>query len=123
MSPLLKYSLMQLPGIALAAGIVWAVWSWAGLPDWMAWGALGAWIAKDVAVYPLVRRSLVDGADRVGAGRLIGERGVAHEEIAPTGYVRVRGELWRARSSAPVAAGAAVRVRGVRRLTLLVEPD
>ena len=123
MFPLLKYTLLQLPGLALAAVIIWGVRAWADLPGWLAWGALGVWVAKDVAFYPLVRRSLTDGVDRVGAGRLIGERGVANEEIAPMGYVRVRGELWRARSSTPIPSGAPVRVCAIRRLTLLVEPD
>ena len=38
------------------------------------------------------------------------------------GYVRVRGELWRAISKTPVAPGQAIRVLDIHGLTLNVEP-
>ena len=59
---------------------------------------------------------------QVGAEALVGEEGVALAPLDPEGQVRVVGEIWRARSSAPVAAGGCVRVTAVERLTLLVQP-
>jgi len=58
----------------------------------------------------------------VGAHRMVGLEGEALEPLAPEGQVRVGGEIWRARAPRPLPAGARVRVRAVRGLTLEVEP-
>jgi len=55
----------------------------------------------------------------------IGARGHAIEPLNPSGYVRVRGELWKAEAFGPAAqipAGSPVVVREGRGLTLLVDP-
>jgi membrane-bound serine protease (ClpP class) len=59
-----------------------------------------------------------------GKEGLIGTAGQARDPLTPdtTGYVLVRGELWRARSRSPVAPGAPIRVLQVNGLTLDVEP-
>jgi membrane-bound serine protease (ClpP class) len=59
-----------------------------------------------------------------GAEGIVGERGEVVESVDPTGRlrVRVRGELWNARSSEPLGTGRLVRVTGVDGLTLEVEP-
>ena len=52
--------------------------------------------------------------------------GVAEERLAPEGYIRVRGELWRARvarSDMIIEEGTKVLVVGGRGLTLSVEPQ
>ena len=59
---------------------------------------------------------------QAGPETLIGARGVALGEIRPTGQVRVRGEIWAARSADPVSPGEAVRVTQRDGLTLAVEP-
>lgn len=56
-----------------------------------------------------------------GPEALVGEIGVAQQDLAPQGQVLVHGELWLAQSEAPVTAGETVRVRGVDGLRLLVE--
>jgi len=53
----------------------------------------------------------------VGAEALVGQTAVA---ATPT-QVRVAGELWEARSDAPLRVGEAVVVRAVDGLTLVVE--
>jgi len=58
---------------------------------------------------------------KTGLEALVGEVGVAMQALENTGQVLVRGELWQAESSAPVAAGRQIRVRGFRSLSLLVE--
>jgi membrane-bound serine protease (ClpP class) len=59
---------------------------------------------------------------RVGAPGMVGEVGEATADVGPgAGEVFVHGELWAARADAPIARGAAVRVREVRGLVLLVE--
>ena len=59
-----------------------------------------------------------------GQEGLVGIEGRARDALAPhtTGYVLVRGELWRATSRSPVSPGDAIRVLGVKGLTLDVEP-
>jgi membrane-bound serine protease (ClpP class) len=63
---------------------------------------------------------------QVGAPGMIDEMGEATSDIGPdAGEAFVHGELWAARSEAPVPRGTAVRVREVRGLILHVEaaPD
>jgi membrane protein implicated in regulation of membrane protease activity len=51
---------------------------------------------------------------------------MAKDRLSPTGYVLVRGELWRGeveRGYPAIEAGAPVRVQRVRGLTLLVRPE
>jgi membrane-bound serine protease (ClpP class) len=60
-----------------------------------------------------------------GAEGLIGEQGsvLTAVDAGQTGQVRVHGEIWRATSAAPLAAGRRVRVTAIEDgLTLLVEP-
>ncbi len=62
------------------------------------------------------------GKAKAGPEALIGGSGRAITECRPEGMVRVRGEDWRARCEAGVAAGHQIRVVGRDQLTLLVEP-
>lgn len=58
-----------------------------------------------------------------GAEGMIGELAVVMSALEPEGNVRVRGEIWNARSSVPVPDGGEVRVAAVEGLTLVVEPE
>ncbi len=62
----------------------------------------------------------------MGVEILIGADAVCEETLSPSGYVRVRGERWRAEVLAPevgpIPQGSTVSVRSVQGLTLLVEP-
>ena len=57
-----------------------------------------------------------------GAEGMIGEIGVALEDINPEGRIFVHGEYWNAVSSTPIASGSRARVRQVDHLKLAVEP-
>jgi membrane-bound serine protease (ClpP class) len=57
-----------------------------------------------------------------GAQGLVGLIATARTPLAPEGQVFVRGELWSALASSPVAAGEEVRVSQVDGLKLRVEP-
>ncbi len=120
-----RYALFQIPGDAAAAVVLWLLHSFEVLPLWSAVALMGLWIAKDVVQYPFLRRaydSRLPGV-HVGADRLIDAIGLAEDELDPTGYVRVHGELWQAECArGPIPRGSEVRVRGVRDLTLLVSP-
>ncbi|HWN21238.1 MAG TPA: NfeD family protein [Gaiellaceae bacterium] len=58
---------------------------------------------------------------RTGVENLIGATGKATEPLAPSGHVRVLGELWEARSAEAVPSGGTIRVLAVRGLELDVE--
>jgi membrane-bound serine protease (ClpP class) len=58
-----------------------------------------------------------------GSEGMVGERAEAMDPLDPEGKVRLRGEIWNARSSAPVEAGAGVRIAAVEGLTLVVDPE
>jgi membrane-bound serine protease (ClpP class) len=89
------------------------------------WGvvALGAAVAVEVLELLFWRRFLRRYRLRVGPETLLGMRAVVVQPCSPVGLVRVRGELWNARASAPVDSGQTVTVSGMDGLTLRVEPD
>ncbi|MGK2856475.1 MAG: NfeD family protein [Thermoanaerobaculia bacterium] len=58
-----------------------------------------------------------------GEQGLVGEIGVAKTALAPEGRIFVRGEIWNAVSTAPVAVGDEVLVESVDGLTLAVRPS
>ncbi len=57
-----------------------------------------------------------------GSEGMIGETGAAVTELAPEGKIFVHGEYWDAVAPATVPAGARVRVTGIQKLKLMVEP-
>ena len=82
-------------------------------------------IAKDVVLFPFVWKAYDPGSPD-GIETMTGAFGVAEERIAPEGYVRVRGELWKARTTDSrniIEKGVRVRVIGGEGLTLSVEAD
>ena len=125
MTTLTKYLLLQIPGWILAIIIVAALRAWLGIPLWVAFGLVILWVVKDLAMYPLLRTAYESDV-KTGVGQLVGARGVAHGELAPSGYVRVRGELWRAEvrgEGRPISRDSPIRVEGAEGMTLLVRAD
>jgi len=122
---LIRYWLLQLPGLALLVFILIFVRRWVDLPAWIFWGSVAIWVVKDAILYPFVWRAY-DWDRPEGANSMVGARGIAKERLAPSGYVQVRGELWKAElieGSPPIKEGESVRVAGIRGLTLLVQPS
>ena len=58
---------------------------------------------------------------QTGVESLVGSTGEVTELLAPSGKIRVLGELWQARSSSELPPGSPVRVVAVHGLTLEVE--
>jgi membrane-bound serine protease (ClpP class) len=52
----------------------------------------------------------------------IGSRGRTVTPISPTGYVRVKGELWQASSTHSIEVGKEIAVESVEGMTLLISP-
>ncbi|MGA2674931.1 MAG: nodulation protein NfeD [Terracidiphilus sp.] len=59
---------------------------------------------------------------RLGAEAMVGSRATAMEPLTPEGHVLVEGEIWRAVTSEPVAAGSPLRVVGHEQMLLHVAP-
>ncbi len=120
-----KYALFQLPELLLAGVALFAFMHWFGLSERIAGLLLVLWVLKDIALYPRLRVAYQSGGGEMEE-RLLGATGVSRERLDPVGYVTVGSESWRAEVApehAPVDRGERVYVRGVRDLTLLVEPD
>lgn len=118
-----KYFLLELPGWAMAAVVLSALSVWEMISRPVALGLLGLWVAKDFALFPLLKTAYEDSS-RDGTHTLIGAVGTAKDRLDPEGYVRVGSELWHARidpDALPVEQGGTVRVRAVEQLTLRVE--
>jgi membrane protein implicated in regulation of membrane protease activity len=80
------------------------------------------WVAKDLALYPLLRRAYERGGQGYPS-RLVGRSATARQDLAPRGYVLVAGELWRAEAvgeDRPIRAGENVVVTGAVGTRLLV---
>ncbi|MCW5603941.1 MAG: NfeD family protein [Burkholderiales bacterium] len=119
---LVRYWMMQLPDALLVVAVMLLAQMWLAFPTWIIWSAVGLWIAKDAMLYPFVWRAY-DPAYPATLHSLEGERGVAIERLAPSGYVRIRGELWRAElhcDARPVEKGEMVCVKERRSLTVIV---
>ena len=121
---LVKYTMLQLPGLAVLVIVMLFVLRWFELPLWLLWCSVFVWVAKDVILYPFVWRAY-DQPREEDADAMIGACCVAKERMALSGYVLVRGELWKAELTAGsrlVEKGERVRVRETRGLTLIVKP-
>lgn len=119
----LRYALLQIPGIALLAIILIVIQQWVELPAWFTWGLIFIWVVKDAALFPLVWRAY--DSDHAGAANsMVGLQGIVQERLSPSGFVRVRGELWQARAmpdDVPIEKGEVILVREIHSLTLFVE--
>ena len=109
-----RYTAFQIPGWLLASAVAWWLHRHAGVPLWAAAGLPLAWVIKDYALYPFLRFAY-EADQRRPIERLIGVEGAAVEPLAPDGYVRVRGELWRARRMSGGRRRQPWRLRGGRR--------
>ena len=120
-SPFWRYTALQVPGWVLALAVGWWIHTSFDTSAWVAPGILVAWVVKDMALYPLLR-SAYEVNEAPPVERLIGRRGVTVEPLAPSGYVRIGGELWRARADGamPIATDLTVEVVGAEGLILAV---
>ncbi len=116
-----RYLLWQLPGWLLTAALAGVVARLLAIPWWTGVIVAGLVAAKDLALFPVLRETFRPAGDP----RPVGARGRVVDDLAPTGQVRVRGELWRAttRDGRTLPGGAPVRVVEAHGLLLVVEAD
>lgn len=123
MSPWLKYLLFQIPGWIIAAVVLVLVLRWELVPRWLALLCFAGWILKDLVMYPFLRLAYEPGV--TGYATLVGSRGRAEGDLAPTGYIRVRGELWRAvvtPADLVIPSGTEVEIVSAERMEVSVRP-
>ena len=121
---LLRYFLLQLPGIFFIAALIILLYLIKAVSFKVIWIVLAVWVIKDIALYPLVWKSY-DLSSNSGKYQMIGQQGVALEAINPTGYVMVKGESWSARlknKKSVIRKDEPVYVSDVQGLTLIVRP-
>ncbi len=83
------------------------------------------WVVKDAFLFPFVWRAY-DRRQERSLQIMIGKKGLAKERLAPSGYIFIHGELWKAEiaeGSPPIEEGETVRVEGIRGRILLVRKE
>jgi membrane protein implicated in regulation of membrane protease activity len=121
----LRYVLLQVPFTALVIVVLIWVRKWVDLPLWFICGLVAFLVIKDIVLYPFVWRAY-DPDSPAMTKTMEGARGIAINDLHPSGYVEIGAERWQAEviaGSLPIRRGQRVRVHGIRGLTLLVELD
>ena len=118
----LRYGLLMIPGTVVLVFILVVVQHWISIPSWLFWGIIGAWLAKDIIMFPFVWHA--HDMHRPGISRsMIGACGIVKKRLNPSGYVQIGGELWQAESieaGLPVEIGRVVQVIKMEGLKLFV---
>lgn len=122
---LIRYAVLQVPGLVVLILILVLIKRFLVIPDGVFWGIIIVWVLKDVALYPFVWRAYDTG--RHGKkDPMIGRTGTAVERLSPGGYVKIRGELWKAElfdTRAVIEKGEPVKVHKIDGLMLIVTKD
>jgi membrane-bound ClpP family serine protease len=119
---LLKYSLLQLPGLALLIIILILLRHWINIPNWAIWIFISLSLIVDAIMFPFVWRAY----DKGNQNSMAGSQGVAVDRLSPSGYVRINGELWHAKvfeGNSAIEKGEVVMVKSMHGLTLFVQSD
>ena len=118
----LRYGLLMIPGTVVLVLILFVSQRWISIPPWLFWSIIGAWLAKDIIMFPYVWRAY--DMNRPGISRsMIGECGIVKKRLDPSGYIQIGGELWRAESveaGLPIEIGQVVKVIKMDGLKLYV---
>lgn len=118
---ILKFSLLQIPGIVIFVLILLLIRHWVSIPAWAVWACIGLWILMDFALFPFVWHAYEIKVKHP----IIGSTGIAVDRLNPSGHIRADGALWNAqviRDSPPVEEQESVTVIGMDGLTLIVKP-
>ncbi len=91
----LRYTLLQIPAIIIIISVMAALRHYLEIHLLLFWGIILGWLIKDIVMFPFVWRAYDNGRQGSG-GDMEGMAGTVTRRLEPQGYVRVRGELWRA---------------------------
>jgi len=112
--------------MALQQVSIWLIWRWV-LPEFglkwpvpaligimAGWAVIGTWIF-------IFTTSVLKKQTPAGVTSMVGTTGTTTTKLVPEGMVKIRGELWSARSTGgDILAGEDIVVTGEERLKLLV---
>lgn len=123
-----RYLLFQLPDAAAGGFVVLLLVHNEVVSSELGWLLFALWLAKELALFPLVRRAYEPMSPH-GTEALVGARGFVTAmpvNDGETGFVRIGPELWRASAAQgeglpPI--GTSVCVQSVEGFTLRVSPD
>ena len=122
---IVKYALLQIPGLLSLILILFVIEYWVKIPLWLVSSVVVFSVIKDIILFPFVWTAY-DNRSYDANLKMIGQKGVAQEVLDPRGYVQVRGELWRAEIAEgcqPIQKGASLKVKEIRGLNLIVEEE
>jgi membrane protein implicated in regulation of membrane protease activity len=121
----LRYILLGAVELLVLILVLKVIHRWVVIPDWLFLSLIAGWVAKDVVLFPFTWRAY-DHDGPHAPESMVGERGVAKGTLNPSGYVQVRGELWKAERAGdgpPIEAGDHVRIHHREGLVLYVTED
>lgn len=124
-----RYLLFQIPGMFVTGVVLLLLVEWTQLTPGLAWGLFGLWVVKDLALFPVTKIAYETPHMPHGPEALLGAEAIAQDDIEPeaTGWVLVRGELWRAcrrESEETISKGERLLVVETRERVLVVsEPE
>jgi membrane-bound ClpP family serine protease len=118
-----RYILLSIPALVLVIiGLILAQ-RWITIPLWLSVTIILVWIIKDAFLFPFVWRAY-DWNRPAKFRSMIGKQGITRQRLAPSGYVLVQGELWKAEceeADQSIESGKLVRVVKMEGLKLYVE--
>jgi membrane protein implicated in regulation of membrane protease activity len=118
----LRYSLIQLPELILMALVLALLGQWIHLPVWIVLVLISLLVIVNIIMFPFVWRAY----DKGDSNPMFGTKAIAVDRLSPSGYVRIKGEMWRANvieGGSFIKKGEVVTVTDIRGLTLLVQSD
>ena len=118
----IRYGLLTIPGTVVLILVLIIVQNWVPIPFWLRITLIVLWIAKEVILFPFIWRAY-DHAQPEVFHPMIGLRGITKERLAPTGYILVQGERWKAEKipgEHPIEKNKWVRVKKIEGLKLFV---
>jgi membrane protein implicated in regulation of membrane protease activity len=120
---ILKYTFIHLAELALLVVALIVVKRFMSIPTWLTITILALWILKDIALFTKVWRAYASD-DNNPMMKLIGLEATVIFGLDPVGYVRARGELWKAEVRNPLypaKKGDRTTVIDIKGMTLIVE--
>ncbi len=97
---IVRYILLQIPMLILVSLVAIIAVDFFKMQHWGAIVFIAVWILKDSLMFFLVWPSY-DWEKRKVEKSIIGEQATVQEILKPTGYVRYKGELWKAQIEPP----------------------
>ena len=118
-----RYALLQLPFILALVVLLILSQSIQAISSRIVLIILILWVAKDIILYPFVWKAY-EPRHHKDPHPMVGLTAVTQERLDPAGYVRVHGELWRARTTdnSSIEKNEHVKILDMQGLTLTVEP-